>query len=414
MPRRRRNLDEFTAEIESHLQLEAERLREEGLSAEEARAAAYRAFGNVTRVRERFYEAGRWLWWDRFWQDVRFGARMLGKSPGFTATAVLTIALGIGATTAIFSVVDATLLHPLPYPRAEQLVSVEDDLPGAGAQDVGLSQPELHDLQHSGIFTYVSPAWIDDNNLTGSSQPARVRIASVAPGYFALLRVEPQRGRAFDPGYDAPGYIPEAVISDGFWKRGFGRDPHVLGKSVRLDTDLYRIVGVMPAGFHPPGRTTAARNVEVWVATSFYGPPLPDHPPRKTRNIPGAIARLAPGVTLAVAQARMDGLVASLQKQFPAEYPRRDAWRIRLVPLRDSVVGDVRQSLLLLLGAVALVLVIGCVNVANLQLARASARGREIVVRQTLGAGRLRLIRQLLTESLSLSLLGGMAGLAIL
>ncbi len=414
MPGPRRNLDEFTAEIEAHLQLETERLEEQGLSAEEARAAAYRAFGNVTRVRERFYEAGRWLWWDHFWQDVRFGARMLRKSPGFTATAVLTIALGIGATTAIWSVVDATLLHPLPYPRAEELVSVEDDLPGAGAQDVGLSQPELHDLQRSGIFTYVSPAWIDDNNLTGSSRPARVRIACVAPGYFALLGVKPQRGRAFDPRYDGPGFIPEALISNGFWQRGFGRDLHVLGKSVRLDTDLYRIVGVMPAGFHPPGRTVDARNVEVWVATSFYGPPLPDHPLRKGRNIPGAIARLAPGLTLAAAQARIDGLVASLARQFPADYPRRDAWRIRLVPLRESVVGDVRQALLLLLGAVMLVLVIGCVNVANLQLVRASARGREIVVRQALGAGRRRLIRQLLTESLCLSLLGGMAGLAIL
>jgi putative ABC transport system permease protein len=411
---RKRPLDDFATEIEAHLQLEADRLRAEGLSAGEARAAAHRAFGNVTRARERFYESGRWLWWDRLWQDVRYGARMLRKSPGFTAVAVLTIALGIGATTAIFSVVDATLLHPLRYPHPEQLVSVEDDLPGAGALDVGLSQPELHDLQHSGIFTYVSPAWLDDNNLTGSCQPARVRLSIVAPSYFALLGVEPQLGRAFDPKYDAPGFIQEALISDGFWKRGFGRDPHVLDRSVRLDTDLYRIVGVMPAGFHPPGRTTDERNVEVWAATSFYGPPLPDRPPRNRRNIPGAIARLEPGLTLAAAQARVDALVASLQKQYPADDPLRNAWRVRLVPLKQTVVGDVRQSLILLLGAVALVLVIGCLNVANLLLVRASARGREIVVRQALGAGRMRLIRQLLTESLCLSLLGGMAGLAIL
>lgn len=411
---RKRPPDDFATEIEAHLQLEADRLRAEGLSADEARAAAHRAFGNVTRARERFYESGRWLWWDHLWQDVRYGARMLSKSPGFTAVAVLTIALGIGATTAIFSVVDTTLLHPLRYPHPEQLVSIEDDLPGAGAQDVGLSQPELQNLQHSGIFTHASPAWLDDNNLTGSCQPARVRLSIVAPSYFALLGVEPQLGRAFDPKFDAPGFIQEAIISDGFWKRSFGRDPHVLDRSVRLDTDLYRIVGVMPAGFHPPGRTTDERNVEVWAATSFYGPPLPDRPPRNRRNIPGAIARLVPGLTLAAAQARVDTLVASLQQQYPADYPLRDAWRVRLIPLKETVVGNVRQSLILLLGAVALVLVIGCVNVANLMLVRASARGREIVVRQALGAGRTRLIRQLLTESLSLSLLGGMAGLAML
>jgi predicted permease len=411
---RRRPLDDFATEIEAHLQLEADRLRAEGLSAGEARAAAHRAFGNVTRARERFYESGRWLWWDRLWQDLRYGARMLRKSPGFTAVAVLTIALGIGAATAIFSVVDATLLHPLRYPHPEQLVSIEDDLPGAGARDVGLSQPEWLDLQHSGIFTYVSPAWLDDNNLTGSSQPARVHLVIVATNYFALLGVKPQLGRAFDPEDHRVGFTQEVLISDGFWKRGFCRDPRVLEKSVRLDTDLYRIIGVTPPGFRPPGRIPDERDVDVWAATSFSGPPLPDRPPRNRRNIPGVTARLSPGLTLAAAQARVDTLVASLQKQYPADYPLRDAWRVRLIPLKETVVGNVRQSLILLLGAVALVLVIGCVNVANLMLVRASARGREIVVRQALGAGRMRLIRQLLTESLCLALLGGMAGLAIL
>lgn len=414
MFRRKRKVDEFTSEIEEHIEIEAERLQEQGFSYEQARTAARRAFGNVTRAQERFYESGRWLGWDHFWQDIRFALRMLRRTPGFTAVAVLTIALGIGATTAIFSVVDATLLHPLPYPEPEQLVSIEDDLPGVGARDVGMSEPEWQDLQRSGMFEYVSPAWYDDNNLTGSSQPMRVSLLIVAPNYFSLLGVKPQLGRAFNPQDHTPGLTLEVLISDGMWKRAFARDPNVLGKSVWLDTDSYRIIGVMPPGFQAPGRTVRDRNIEVWISTSFYGAPLADHPTRSGRNLPTAIARLKPGLTIAEAQSRMDALVASLQKEYPDDYPMQSAWRVRLVPLKETVVGNVRQSLILLLGAVGLVLLIGCVNIANLLLARSSARGREMAVRQALGAARTRLTRQLLTESLCLSLIGGMAGLAIL
>src|SRR5438874_2862855 len=181
-----------------------------------------------------------------------------------------------------------------------------------------------------------------------------------------------------------------------------------------MDTDLYRIVGVMPAGFDAPGRTAEERNIEIWAATSFYGAPLSDHPPRNRRNLPTAIARLKPGLTIAAAQSRVDALVASLQKQFAADYSVQNAWTVRLVPLKERVVGNVRQSLVLLLGAVGLVLLIGCVNVATLLLARASARGREMAIRRALGASQARLTRQLLTESLLLSLFGGIAGLAIL
>src|SRR5262249_50082317 len=237
----------------------------------------------------------RWLWLDRLWQDVRYAIRLLRSSPAFTITAVVTLALGIGATTAIFSVVDATLLHPLPYPAPDQLVSIVDDLPGIGSYDVGLSQPEWLDLEGSGIFEQVAPAWFDENNLTGSSRPIRVRLSSVAPNYFAVLGVQAQLGRTFPAENRAPGFTLEVVISDGMWKRGFGGDPNVVGRSIRLDTDLYRIVGVMPSGFHPPGRTTDERNVDVWAATSFYGPPMTYHPVRSGRNLPGAIARLKPG-----------------------------------------------------------------------------------------------------------------------
>jgi putative ABC transport system permease protein len=410
----RRKLDDFTSEIAAHLQLEIERLREQGMSEEKAQAAARRSFGNIMQAEEHFYESGRWLWWDHFWQDVRYGLRMLSKSPGFTVVAGLTIALGIGATTAIFSVVDATLLHPLPYPHPEQLVSVEDDLPGVGAQNVGMSVPEWHDLEHSGIFAYVSPMGGGGSvNLTGSSQPTRATFLAEAPNYFALLGVKPQLGRTFNPENPTPGFTLEVLISNGLWKRAFGGDPHILDRSLRLDNDLYRVIGVMPAGYHDPGQMIEERNTEVWAAAGFAAAPAPP-PLRKSHFLLETIARLKPGLTIAAAQSRLDALVASLQKQFPEDYPVQNAWAVRLVPLKETVVGDVRQSLILLLGAVGLVLLIGCVNVANLVLARASARGPEMAIRQALGAARKRLIRQSLTESFLLSLLGGIGGLAIL
>ena len=406
--------DEFSDEIRQHLELLTEENLRSGMALVQARREAKIRLGGAAQLRETHRDLTGIPFLETLLQDVRYALRMLRKSPGFTAVAVLTIALGIGATTAIFSVVDATLLDPLPYPQPEQLVSIQDDLTGVGAQDVGLSEPEWQDLQHSGIFEWTSPAWYDENNLTGASQPATVRLLIVAPDYFALLGVKPELGRIFDPNDHRPGFTQEVLISDELWRHSFGSDPRILDKSLRLDTDLYRIVGVMPAAFHAPGRTTEESNTQVWAAMSFYGPPLSDQPPRNRRNLPEAIGRIKPGLTIAMAQSRVDALVASLQKRYPADYPAQNAWRIRLVPLKESIIGNVRQSLVLLFGAVGLVLLIGCVNVANLLLARASARGREMAIRQALGGGQSRLIRQLLTENVLLSLFGGIAGLTVL
>src|SRR5438105_2494563 len=406
--------NEMEEELRSHIERRADDLERLGLDRREAKRQARIEFGSTERFKEECREAIAGNFIDTLLQDVRFSFRMLRKSPGFTAVAVLTIAIGIGATTAIFSVVDAALLRPLPYAQPEQLVSIEDDLPGSGAKDVGMSEPEGQDLQHSGIFEYVSPAWYDDNNLIGSSKPTRVSLLIVAPDYFAVLGVKPQLGRAFDPENHNPGFTEEVVISDDLWRRDFGSDPHILEKSVRMDTDLYRIIGVMPPGFQAPARTARDRKIEVWAATSFYGPPLLEHPLRNRRNLPTAIARLKAGLTIEAAQSRLDALVASLQKHFPDDYPQPARWKIRLLPLKEIVIGNVRQSLLLLLGAVGVVLLIGCANIANLMMARASARGREMAIRQALGAGRGRLTQQLLTESLLLSVIGGIAGLTIL
>jgi predicted permease len=346
--------------------------------------------------------------------DLRYAIRVLLRSPGFSFIVIATLALGIGATTAIYSVIDATLLHPLPYPKPTELIHVEDDLRGTGAKDVGMSIPEFRDLESSGIFQSVSMASHGaSTNLTGGAQPERLTFKLVTPNYFVVLGVGAQLGHTFDPRDATPGFNLQVVISDGLWRREFGADPNIIGKTLRLDNDPYQVVGVMPRGFRDQGSTGDEQNVEMWLGAGFVGEPFAP-PQRSVRLRPAVTARLSPGLSMTAAQGRIDALVASLKKQYPADYPTQVAWTVRLIPLSDSVVASVHQSLILLFGAVGLVLLISCVNVANLLLARASARGREVTLRMALGAQRTRLIRALLTEILLLSLLGGIAGFAIL
>jgi predicted permease len=401
-------------EIAGHLAFQTEENLGAGMSPAEARRQAALKLGAVGAIRERHHDEQSLPFIENLLFDLRYAVRMLLRSPGFSFIAIATIALGIGATTAIYSVIDATLLHPLPYPNPAQLVRVVDDLPGVGAQDVGISVPEWRDLESSGIFQSVSVSGTGaDVNLTGSAQPERLSYKHTTPNYFTVLGVDAQSGRTFDPHDATPGFNLEAVISDGLWKREFGADPHIVGKALRLDNDVYHVVGVMPRSFRDLGSTSEERNTEVWLGAGMAGLPFPP-PLRGLRLQSRTVARLKPGLSIAAAQGHLDALVTSLKKQYQEEYPPQAAWTVRLTPLSESVVGSVRQSLILLFGAVGLVLLISCVNVANLLLARASLRSREIAVRQALGAQRTRLIRQLLTESLLLFLLGGTAGFAIL
>jgi putative ABC transport system permease protein len=398
-------------EMAEHLALQTEENLRAGMSPAEARRQAALKLGAAQAIREHHNAEQGLPLAENFLFDLRYAFRMLYRSPGFSLIAIATMALGVGATTAIYSVIDATLLHPLPYPHPSELVRIEANFLGVGAHDVGISIPELRDLQNSGIFQNVSLCFFGSDTLTGSGQPTRVAGKTVSPSYFAVLGVDAQLGRTFDPHDATPGSNLEVVISHGLWKRAFGADPHILGKSLRLDNDVYHVVGVMPASFRDQGQTSEQVSTELWAADGFSDDPPPM---RGTRLQYETIARLQPGLSPEAAQGRLDALVASLKKQYPADYPSQGAWTLHLTPLAETLVGNVRQSLILLFGAVGLVLLISSVNVANLLLARASARGREMAVRQALGAARTRLIRQLLTESLLLFVLGGITGFAVL
>jgi len=342
-------------------------------------------------------------------QDVRYGLRLLVKTPTFTIVAVLTLALGVGANTAIFSIVNAVLLRSLPYRDADRLVRIYFNNPGVGLRGVRFSVPEFDDLRtQPDVFEDVSVIVFGPTNLTGAIQPEHLEMMEVSPNYFSMLGATSELGRLIGHQDFALGFAPVVVISDALWRQSYGADPGVLGRSLRLDNDLYTIIGVLSPGFRNPGPTIPA--VEVWITCGYSADPFPP-PARSLRILPGAIGRLKPGLTVAQAQARLDAMAANLRRDFGNDYPPQAKWTVEIVPLQQSLVGRVRPMLVVLMGAVILIVFVVSLNIGSLLLARASGRQQEMAVRAAMGASAGRMIRQMLTESMLLAIIGGIAGL---
>ncbi len=409
-PRRNRE-EEFKRELEAHLELETEEQQDSGVTPQEAHYAARRAFGNTTLVQEDVRGVWNAIWLERFTRDVKYAARSLRKSPGFAAVAVLTLALGIGANTAIFSAINALMLQPLPFSAADQLVriySIQKGMFNTFANPDGPSALDVRDFaQRSRSFQNMVAydTWAKNVSFGESAgQPEQMAVGLVSAAYFEILDVRPIIGRLFSEDENQEGKNYVAAISAQLWRNRFAGDPSVLGRKIRINGEPYSIVAVMPDAI--PAWVEPGRHSEIW--TPF--PSSPDLWSERGRGERGyaVLARLKPGVSLEQAQADLSVIAAALA----AEHPVDEGVGVAVKRLADSRVGALRPMLYLLMGAVSLILLIACVNLANLLLARNSTRQRELAMRAALGAGRGGLVRQLLAETLLLSLSGGAVGFA--
>jgi putative ABC transport system permease protein len=398
---------ELERELRFHLEMETAENMRRGMSEAEARRAAQRSFGGVEQTKETYRDIARFRWIEDFWKDLQYGARMLLKNPGFTLVAVLALALGIGANTAIFSVVNSVLLNPLPYYDPQRLVWVTEDKRGkegewegeyAGSIDYILWQAESKAFDHLVAFTSESVY------LTGRGEPERLDSVWATANLFPALGVSPQLGRAFTPEENRPGGAPVVILSHSYWVRVFGGDPAIIGQWLTLDRESRQVIGVMPSGFKfiRKADVLAPRTINVQREL--------------TRNVDGSrydigniIGRLKPGVSVEQARSELDSILQRGKRDNPKlNYGDKAI----VTPLGERLVGHLRLGLLAMFGAVASILLIACANVANLMLSRARGRQKEMAIRAAMGAGRGRLVRQMLAESLLLSICG-VAGLLL-
>jgi predicted permease len=404
----RRQLDaDLEEEMRLHRELREQEHVERGLSPREAYYAAQRRFGNDLLLRERSRDMRGWSWLENPLQDIRYGLRQLRRNSGFTAVAITTLALGIGANTAIFSMVNAILLQPLPYKNPQRLVRLETTEPGSASPVPVASGPDFEDWQKENrVFKEMAAGFVANKALTGRSEPLQLSGFEVSPQVFHLLGIPPLLGRTFTQDETQPGHDQVVILGYGLWQRAFGGDRQIAGKNITLDGKPYDVVGVMPRSLKFPDLWWGTK-AEFWVPLTLEQPAW-----RRQRGSHWlwVLARMKKGVTLARAQAEMTTISRNLQRRYPREDTGVSA---AVLGLRGQLTKQVRPALLVLFAAVGFLLLIACANISNLLLARVVTREREIAIRLAVGSGRTRLVRQLLTESVLLFLLGGLAGLVV-
>ncbi|HKH46582.1 MAG TPA: ABC transporter permease [Thermoanaerobaculia bacterium] len=400
--------EELDEELRFHLDMETAKLLKRGLSPAAARREALRTFGGVEKTKEQCRELRATRWLEDLVRDVRYGARTLLRSPGFSAVVVLTLGLGIGANTAIFSLVHGVLLQPLPYAEGNRLVHLLQQAPKAGLEDIGVSPLEKADYATARSFSAVAEHHTMWFNLLDRGEPERVQTGVVSADFFRVMGIRPLLGRTFAAEDDKPGAEPVLVLSYAYWQRSHGGDPTILGRKFEMNDKTHTVVGVLPPV------TTYPEDDAIYMPTSAC--PFRSSPHASTERrmrMTSVVARLAPGASLEHARAEASVIARQMQAAHPEAYPADRGHDATLTPLQEEITSGARPTLLILLGTVGLVLLIVCANVANLTLARQLGRERELAVRGALGASRSRLIRQLLTESTLLALAGGVLGLLL-
>lgn len=403
--RRTRFEGDMDAELREHIETYADDLVREGVSREEALRRARIQFGGMERVKEECRESRGVHFVESLMQDLRFAGRMLRKSPGFTVVAVLTLALGIGANSAIFSFVYGILLAPLPYKHPAQLMVLNETTPKVG--NVSTSYPDFLDWRRQSK-SFSQMAYVEETSFNlagiGVSQPENITADAVSPNFLSMMGMQPLLGRNFGPSEEKTGTAPVVLLSYPLWQSHFGSDRNVIGRAITLDGRSFTIVGVLPANYRWLGQIDVMLPIGVWVADNSNATE------RGNRGNSTIVGRLAPEVTLPQARAEMEGIAARLAKEYPGT---NDQFGVALHSIRDAYISSTQQAILILLGAVMFVLLIACANVANLFLVRGAARAKEMALRLAFGASRGRIIRQMLTESFVLAFIGGALGLAL-